>query len=270
VANSLEKGATLSKVQVLDRAVGILRTLADVDHPLRLTEVARAAKLPSSTAHRILTALVENTLCEQDPDGDYRLGLALYGFGKRVEAGLDLRVRSLPLLKELSETTNLTSFLWVRQGDQAICLERIDGRDSFSMAAEAGSGLPLHTGAAPRMLLALDKEEVIDDYLARRSPLQSFTAKTVTDPEALRRELAETRARGWSISDEDVTNAAAALGAPVFGGEHRLLGAIAVGGLYPHVLGAEQQRIVEALLTTAAAISERLGAFCDTTKGTAA
>jgi DNA-binding IclR family transcriptional regulator len=173
-------------------------------------------------------------------------------------------------LKELSETTNLTSFLWVRQGDQAICLERIDGRDSFSMAAEAGSGLPLHTGAAPRMLLALDKEEVIDDYLARRSPLQSFTAKTVTDPEALRRELAETRARGWSISDEDVTNAAAALGAPVFGGEHRLLGAIAVGGLYPHVLGAEQQRIVEALLTTAAAISERLGAFCDTTKGTAA
>ena len=131
---------------------------------------------------------MENTLCEQDPDGDYRLGLALYGFGKRVEAGLDLRVRSLPLLKELSETTNLTSFLWVRQGDQAICLERIDGRDSFSMAAEAGSGLPLHTGAAPRMLLALDKEEVIDDYLARRSPLRSFTAKTVTDPEALRRD----------------------------------------------------------------------------------
>ena len=221
----------MSKVQVLDRAVDILRTLADVDRPLRLSEVARAVELPTSTAHRILTALVENTLCEQEPDGDYRLGLALYGLGKRVEAGLDLRARSLPLLRELSEATNLTSFLWVRQGDHAVCLERLDGRDSFSMAAEAGSELPLHAGAAPRMLLALDSEEVIDDYVARRSPLRSFTAKTVTDPVALRRTLAESRARGWSISDEDVTIAAAALGAPVFGGEHRLLGAIAVGGL---------------------------------------
>ena len=52
---------------------------------------------------------------------------------------------------------------------------------------------PYMPGPHRGMLLALDSEEVIDDYVARRSPLRSFTAKTVTDPVALRRTLAESR-----------------------------------------------------------------------------
>ena len=252
----------MTAVQSIDRATAILRVLATASPSMRLTEVAAQAGLSLTTTHRLLASLVDNGLCERDPDGAYRLGLMLLELGKRVQAGLDLRERSRPWLERLADQTHLTSFLCVRSDDRAVCLERVAGRDAFTLALEAGGSLPLYVGGAPRVLLAYDSDEEIRAYLDARMPLQSFTANTPTDPASIVTDLADSRARGWVISDEDVTLAVAAIGAPVFAAvDHdRPVAAISVAGLRPHVLGSEEDGIVAALLETADAISAALGA----------
>jgi DNA-binding IclR family transcriptional regulator len=252
----------MSGVQVIDRAVQVLRVLADSQGPMQLRDIALGTGLSTTTVHRILGALVQNTLCEREPDGRYGLGLTLFELGARVQAGLDLRERSRPPLTQLADATDLTSFLCVRRDNRAICLERINGRNAFTLALEAGGSLPLHVGAAPRVLLAYDSEPEIRRHLQSNVPLQRFTARTLIDPDAVLEDLAESRARGWTLSDEDVTDAVSALGAPVFGfgDTERPVAAVSVAGLRPHVMGAEHDRIVDVLLDTASSISEALGA----------
>ena len=252
----------MTAVQSIDRATAILRVLATADPSMRLTEVAAEAGLSLTTTHRLLASLAENGLCERDSDGMYRLGLMLLELGTRVQAGLDLRERSRPWLERLADQTHLTSFLCVRRDDRAVCLERVAGRDAFTLALEAGGSLPLYVGGAPRVLLAYDSQEGIRAYLDARMPLPSLTANTATDPASIVADLADSRTRGWVISDEDVTLAVAAIGAPVFGAadQTRPVAAVSVGGLRPHVLGAERDSIIAALLETANAIGAALGA----------
>jgi DNA-binding IclR family transcriptional regulator len=229
---------------------------------MQLTRIAKDAELSMSTTHRILGALLENQLCERGPNGGYRLGLMLLELGKRVQAGLDLRDRSRPLLENLAKTTRLSSFLSVRRGDRAVCIERIEGHDALTMAVEVGGSLPLHVGGMPPVFLAYDTEDEVRSYLRVNKPLQRFTAKTLTESDEIIAKLAESRARGWVLSDEDVSIGVAALGAPVFahGDSDRPVGVISVSGLRQHVLGSEQKRVLQALLKTADAISDALGA----------
>jgi DNA-binding IclR family transcriptional regulator len=249
------------RIQVIDRAVVILRAIADEGSPMRLRDVVAATGLSTTTVHRILGSLVDNGICEQE-EGAYRLGLGMFELGARAQTGLDVRERGRPELERLSRETHLTSFLCVRREERGICLERVDGRYAFSLALTVGGSLPLHAGAAPRALLAYDSEDEIAAYLDAAAPLKRFTERTLTSKRDVMKDLRESRARGWVLSDEDVTPGVAALGAPVFShaDSERPLAAISVAGLKPQVLGDGRDQIVAALVDAANRISEGLGA----------
>jgi len=248
-----------SQIQVIDRAAGLLRTLAEADGPLRLRDLSAASGLSPSTTRRILASLCHHQLCEQTAEGRYRLGLALFELGSRVEAGMDVRELSLPALERLSEATRLTGFICVRRDTRAIAIERVDGRYAFSLALTVGGSLPLHAGAAPRALLAFIPEDEARELLERET-LERFTEKTLTDPEAVMAELRASRERGYTISDEDVTPGVGAIGMPVFGHvADRPVAAVSVGGMVTQVFGEEQEALLGALRVAAEEISRQLG-----------
>jgi DNA-binding IclR family transcriptional regulator len=252
----------VQRIQVIDRAVVILRALADEGSPMRLRDVVAATGLSPTTVHRILGSLVDNGICEHAGESAYRLGLGMFELGARAQTGLDVRERGRPELERLSNETHLTSFLCVRRENRGICLERVDGRYAFSLALTVGGSLPLHAGAAPRVLLAYDTEEEIAAYLESAAPLERITERTLTTKRDVMKDLRESRERGWVLSDEDVTPGVAALGAPVFSHEdsERPVAAISVAGLKPQVLGEARERIVTAIVDAAQRISEGLGA----------
>jgi DNA-binding IclR family transcriptional regulator len=249
-----------SDIQVIDRAVTLMRALAADDEPVGLRELARRTELSPSTTRRILASLCHHRFCEQDEDGSYRLGLALFELGSRVESDLDLRSRSLPALKRLSENSHLTAFICVQREERVIAIERVDGRYAFSLALTIGGSLPLYAGAASRALLAyLPEEEAL--CLLRQSPPKAFTERTLVAEGDLLADMREVRERGYAISDEDVTPGVAALGMPVFGhGSDELpVAAISVAGLVPQVLGDAEEGLVAHLREAAEEISRELG-----------
>jgi len=248
------------RIQVLDRAVALMRALAESGEPQRLRDLAERSQLSPSTTRRILASLCQHQLCEQTEDGTYRLGLALFELGRRVEADLDIRSRSLPALKRLSDTSHLTAFICVQRDEWAIAIERVDGRYAFSLALTVGGSLPLHAGAAPRALLAYLQEDEVLRLLAQHPP-ERFTERTlVTEAEVLE-DMRLTRERGYAISDEDVTPGVAAIGMPVFGhlGPDRPVAAISIAGLVPQVLGDGFDTLLGRLREAAEEISRELG-----------
>jgi DNA-binding IclR family transcriptional regulator len=176
----------------------------------------------------------------------------------RVYNRLDLRLAGRALLEDLCERTGLTVYLCVRRGDTAVCIDCILGRHEHTFGLKLGGTLPLHVGAAGKATLAWGGDDLVERYLAA-GPLERLTPKTLTDPEAVRADLALDRRRGYTVSDEDVIEGAAAIGAPLFDHTGAVVAGISVSGLRPQVLGGSRGPIVKAVREAAAAISRGLG-----------
>lgn len=221
-------------------------------------EVAELVGEPVSSTYRLLTSLTTMGWVDRGSRrGSYRLGLFFMGVGGLVEAGVDLRERALPAMRELVGSTRATTYLCVRRGVRAVCIERLDGRDVRSLAMELGDSLPLYLGAGPTALLAfLPPGE-------RAAVVEELEAEPRLWPDAPRREEVERavrsiRARGYSVSDEDVTTGVAAIGAPVLNHRREIEAAVSVSGLRDQVLG-DRQGTVDAVLAAAREISRSLG-----------
>lgn len=249
-----------SQIQVIDRSVAVMRALAAGDGPLGVRETSRRCDLSPSTTRRILSSLCHHGLCEQTAEGEYRLGLTLFELGSRVGADLDIRTRSLPVLKRLVDESHLTAFVCVPREDRAVAIERVDGRYAFSLALTVGDSLPLTAGAAPRVLLAYMPEDELPRLLERQPP-ERLTERTLVGEAEILEDMRLTRERGYSISDEDVTPGVAALGMPIFShlDDERPVAAISAAGLVPQLLGDEEERVVGLLREAATEISRELG-----------
>lgn len=248
-----------SLVQVIDRAAALLDELAADSRAKSLAALSVASGLSKTTARRVLASLEQHGFCERTATGEYRLGLRLFELGTLVRERLDLRERSRPALEWLAEMRHLTVYLCVREADRAVCIERIDGRFAHTLALRVGGTQPLHAGASPLVLLSYTSDENVERYLARAGGLEKLTARTMTSMVAVWRAVSACRARGFAVSREDVTDGVAAIGAPVFDHAGTVVAAVSLSGLTPHVLGANEQRLIEDVRAAAARISRELG-----------
>lgn len=222
-------------------------------------ELAEQVDEPVSSTYRLLTSLTRIGWVDKGSRrGLYRLGLFFMRIGGVVEDTVDIRERALPTLRTLLHETGETSYLCVRRGTRAVCIERLEGRDVRSLELRLGASLPLAVGAAPRCILAFlpDEEQAslldqsIDEATAEREPL---------DHDEVMRQLVRARHQGYLISDGDVTRGVAAIGAPVFNQRRELVGAISVSGVRERLLGARRDGIIRLLVDGAATVSATLG-----------
>ena len=88
--------------------------------------------------------------------------------------------------------------------------------------------------------------------------LSRSTEHSLVNPADLKADLAETRRRGYSISDQDVTHGIGAIGAPILGLEGRAVAGLSVGGLRQRVIPPRPDQIAR-LLQATREISTRLG-----------
>lgn len=160
-------------------------------------------------------------------------------------------------MERINEQTGETVYLCVRRGNQAVCIERMEGARVAVLALLLGGSLPLHVGAAPRALLAFEPQESWENYLAN-ADLESFTPNTPVSAEDVTRELQKVRETGLSVSDEDVTIGIAAVGAPIFDHRGNVCAALSVAGMRSQILGegSEAPRLV---VEGASEISRELG-----------
>ncbi|QJY50831.1 IclR family transcriptional regulator [Pseudonocardia broussonetiae] len=197
------------------------------EHPAQtLSELARRADLPVSTAHRLAGELVDWGALERGDDGRFRVGLRLWEVAALAPRGSALRERALPFLEDLSQITRENVQLAVREGGEVVFVERIAGSGAVPVLTRVGGRFaPTATGVG-LVLLAHAPPDVQEEALA--GPVERYTPYTVTDPRALRGMLADVRSSGFAVSDRQVTDDALSVAAPVHDGRGQVVAAVSL------------------------------------------
>jgi DNA-binding IclR family transcriptional regulator len=244
---------------VIGKATSVLDRLAS-DGDASAAQLSESLGEPRTTVYRLIRALESAGFVEPaDQPGRYRLGLELFRLGGAVVARFDERQAALPHMEALHATTGETVFLCIRRGLEAVCIERLEGWRAVSLALTLGGALPLHAGAAPRVLLAEDGPAGWREYHEQAARLPALVPPLPATADDLAGELETVRRRGFAISDEDVTVGIAAIGAPIRNHRGAVTAALSISGVRPAILGANRARMTGLVVDAAAAVSASLG-----------
>lgn len=243
---------------VTGRVFAILEAFTPSQARLTLTQISRRTGLPMATTHRLVGELIRFGGLEQEDRRVYRIGVRLWEIGSLAPVRGRLRELALPFMEDLYESTHENVQLAVRDGLDALFLEKIRGRTSVQIVTRVGGRLPLHATGVGKVLLAYAPAEVFAAVVARG--LAAFTPHTITDPEALRRDLAEVRSTGFAWTRDEMTMGAVSVGAPIFGPQSRLVAALSI---VVDTRSADIGRLAPTVRTAARGLSRQVAEWWD-------
>ena len=219
---------------MLDKAVGILAFLSE-GGPASLAEVVAGTGLSRPTAHRLLSALEKHHLVARH-EGQYALGSRLLGWGNRAGVSPDLIEAARPVLAKLRDETGESTQLYVREGEQRVCVAIAERGTGLKATVAVGAVMPLELGSAGKVLLAFS------------TPAADLGSK-----------LALVRERGWAESVAEREAGVASVSVPVFGADGRLKAAVSASGPISRLGDRPGEWLAEHVVAAAREIEAALG-----------
>jgi len=246
-------------VKSLDRALMVLETLAHMQGAT-LTTLADEMKQSPATLYRILVTLEARSMVETDPvTQSWHIGPGAFLIGSVFLRRTSLVERSRPIMRDLMAITGETANLGIERGTHALFISQVETHQAIRAFFPPGAMSPLFASGVGKALLARQSEADFARYL-REATLEAFTPKTLTDPEALRADLALTRQRGFSYDNEERNMGMRCIAAPVFNAHGEAVAGISVSGPSGRIGETDVDRIAEAVKAAAAKLSAALGA----------
>jgi DNA-binding IclR family transcriptional regulator len=222
-----ERDSSASGVGGLDRAAAILGAFDEGHRELTLAALVRRCGLPRSTTHRTADRMLRLGWLDK-PDERYRIGNRLFEISGLAPIRHELREAVLPFLQDLYNATRSAVQLGVLDGPQVLIVEKITGHRPMPMLSQVGGTIPTHCSGLGRAILAYSEREVVDAVIA--AGLVGRTPRTITNPDALRRELAVIPDRGWALDREEGNIGVSCVAAPIFGPLGEVVAALSVTG----------------------------------------
>ena len=226
-------------VAAVDRALALLEAFDRGPTSMSLSELARATGMVKSTALRLAASLQRGGYLRRGDDGRYRLGPALARLGARYQASFEIGDHVMPALERLARSSGESASLYVREGDQRVCLFRANARRHRLLHfVQVGTHFRYDTGASGRVISA-------------------FSEPDAPDPLGVRERLVAVSVLDRMISDT------AAVAAPVFAAGDVFVGALSLSGPVTRFAAQALPRLTRALLIAAADVSGALGGSPD-------
>jgi IclR family transcriptional regulator, KDG regulon repressor len=248
-----------TKNTMLLHAVKILDCFSLQQPELGVREAARLAGLSPSTVGRLMAALKEMGLLQQNPlTRTYRLGTKLLEWAGVVSATLDIRTKALPYMEELHRKTNETISLYAPEGSDRLCVERIESSYHVRIVNWVGRRLPLHAGSAGKVILAFMPEAQREAILASLE-LKPLTENTIIDLPRLRTALVEIRRQGYAVSYGEWVMEAAGTAAPILNRQGDIIAALCISGPTQRFNEERMAVFINEVTRAASLISKEIG-----------
>ena len=170
----------VSQVGVLDKSVAVLDAVAAAG-AASLADLVAATGQSRATAHRLAVALQEHGLLRRDGNGRFVLGLRLVALGRQASAAWPLAEAAGPVLADLRDHTGESVQLFVRDGDERLCVASLESPHELRTIVPLGARLPLSVGSAAQVLRGWPVAGWTESVEERAPGVASVSAGTVVD-----------------------------------------------------------------------------------------
>ena len=217
-------------VKSIDRCLDIIEMLMNSGRDMSLAEISRTLNAPKSTVLTIVRTLVARGLLALDDERKlYRLGLGFARFASHVQKRPTLDGIARPYLEKLSKSTGETTTLAVLEGQAVFYSCIVQGPQLIQYVVPIGVARPLHCTASGKLMLARMDADAVKAYI-KKPGLTRFTARTISRPVALAKELDAIRKQDFATSLGEVSNDLFGVAAPIRDHENKPVAYVNLAG----------------------------------------
>jgi len=199
----------------LTRLLNILEIVVSAGKPLSVTEISNRTNFPKPSCYKLVNDLVKNELIARKESNEFILGDRLKQLARMDYQDLNIRAIAKPLLEKSTKDFGSTFFLsrLRQQGVEIIYVET--PKNSQESFLHPGFGFrPLHACSCAKVIAAFASESFQKEIIRNR--LKSYTRNTRTNPNLLKTEFKNIRARGYAECIQEIDVGICSVAAPVF------------------------------------------------------
>jgi DNA-binding IclR family transcriptional regulator len=257
-AKSVNSGDSAFMVRALAKGLSILALFDAENRERTLDEIAERAGLPRMTAYRMIRTMESAWYLVRDPvTNRYHLGPALLASTYLSEGYAELAAIVRPYLRELAETTGEAATLAIEVDGVAVSVDMVDTLRPFRREVALGRIIGDTANANGKIFAAFKPPTERERVLARPRP--QLTPNTITNPQALARELDRVAKEGVAFDIEERNIGTCAVAAPVRDQLGTVMAALSVVVPTGRFGLAEKKSHAEAVKASAAVLSAFLG-----------
>ncbi|MFJ3044403.1 IclR family transcriptional regulator [Herbaspirillum chlorophenolicum] len=253
-----EDQTKIAGTAAFSKFMAVLQLIADQDAPLTIAQLAALSGYPRPTVYRILAALMAEGMVVENPrTKQFEVGPRLINLASRAWDRSDIRATAIDHLRALRDATRETVHLALPSDAGMVYIEKLESPQAVRMTSRIGTRVTLYSSSVGKAYLAaLDEDR--RERLMQGIRMQRFTEHTITDLDALRIEIEETRARGYAEDREENEAQIFCYGAVIMGPDGLPAACISISIPLFRRLDEPLQAYVKPLLETCAAISRKL------------
>lgn len=243
----MPEDATTSKETQIPTNLRLLMILEEVARcgvAVKPGQLIETFGLPKPTIHRLLRTAESEGFLQRDLDGrSYGPGPRMRMLAINTMSSEHLRTARLAIMKGLAEEIGETCNLATPDREGMTYLDRVETKWPLRIQFPIGTQVPFHCTASGKMYLSKLRSATLNGVLEAR-PLKEMTNKTITSPDALRKELGKIRTRGYATDDEEFMSGMAAVAVPILDPQNRLMATLSI---HAPVMRSRLDQIVEFL-----------------------
>ncbi|MGO1075015.1 IclR family transcriptional regulator [Inquilinus sp. CA228] len=211
------------------KALAVLDFMGEQRRPVTVNEAAEGIGADRATVYRMLMTLVQAGYVARDSvSKHYRLSFKILSLARHLVGEDERAGHILACLRRISEETSETVHFSMLDRDAAVLVFRAKGVQRVTVDFQIGDRSALPCTSIGKVLLAYQDLRATEAIIAAGLP--KVAPKTITDPDAFRRELALVRAQGYAYDDLEFAPDMRCVAVPVFENGGAVPGGIAISG----------------------------------------
>ena len=246
-------------VRAVERTLRILRSFGTGNSTKTYEEIAKETDIPVSTAFKISQVLVREGFLELDADRSlYRIGLEAFRVGNCYLDGKALIEAASTWLDKLVERVGLSANLGMREGSTVVAVLSKPGTTRLRLTIPPGQSVPIYQAALGKALVQEFQDAELS-LLLPPPPWPQATSNSITDLAQLRKDLQESRERGYTLDNEEGSIGIRCVGVPIRDHSGRIVAAASVSATTIEMTKQALPAIIQAVIDTGNGISVEMG-----------
>ena len=245
-------------VRSVVRSLDVLIALADLGRAATNAELSDLVGLHPATTLRMLGSLASRQFLRQYPDGSYDLGSRVLDIGSAFIRRLSISRHANEIAQALADDVKETSSVGILDEGCVLYIAIAHGQADLGIQSVPFARHPVYCTALGKALLGeLPWSEV--EEMVQRTPMEKLTANTITDLEALKKDIKLSHRRGWAMDNCERTPGVICIAAPIRDFSSRIVAAVSISGPDFRIARRGVGKLTDIVREAGQRASERLG-----------